>query len=316
MDYKVIIEELKTANKKLESELETLRARVQEKNPLDLFKQGDLFEKFAEMIPEMIYEADLSGNISYGNQRGLDFFGYTKNDLARGINISELFPEDCQTMFSNLRALTSPDQTSSNEYLAKKKDGTSVHIKTHSFASFHDGRIIGYRGVVTDISKQKEYENEIKREKVFLEHLYNYTPAAIAITNSSGIISMINREFTTLFGFTPEESVNRKINDLIVPEDLKDEAVMIDKLAELNAKEARQTTRKDKAGKIIHVSLIATSIVINKVNAAHVCIYRDITSERKNMLLQEILYNISSAALKQYDIKEIYPIIVHELNNI
>ena len=34
------------------------------------------------------------------------------------------------------------------------------------------------------------------------------------------------------------------------------------------------------------------------------------------MLLQEILYNISSAALKQYDIKEIYPIIVHELNKI
>ena len=100
-------------------------------------------------------------------------------------------------MISNLKALTSPDQTSSNEYLAKKKDGTSVPIKTHSFASFHDGRIIGYRGVVTDISKQKEYENQIKREKAFLEHLYNYTPAAIAITNSSGVISMINREFTT-----------------------------------------------------------------------------------------------------------------------
>ena len=27
-------------------------------------------------------------------RRGLDFFGYSKNDLARGINISELFPDE------------------------------------------------------------------------------------------------------------------------------------------------------------------------------------------------------------------------------
>ena len=39
-------------------------------------------------------------------------------------------------------------------------------------------------------------------------------------------------------------------------------------------------------------------------------------AERKNLLLQEILYNISTAALKQYDIKEIYPIIVRELSKI
>ena len=56
--------------------------------------------------------------------------------------------------------------------------------------------------------------------------------------------------------------------------------------------------------------------MINNENVAHLGIYRDITSERKNLLLQEILFNISSAALKQYDIKEIYPIIVHELSKI
>ncbi|MFN8242309.1 MAG: ATP-binding protein [Bacteroidales bacterium] len=38
--------------------------------------------------------------------------------------------------------------------------------------------------------------------------------------------------------------------------------------------------------------------------------------ERKNLMLQEILYNISNAALKQHDIKEIYPTIVSELSKI
>ncbi len=113
-----------------------------------------------------------------------------------------------------------------------------------------------------------------------------------------------------------EEAVNKNINDLVVPDDLKEEAVKIDYLASLNRKEVRQTIRKDKLGNNIHVTLVATAIVINNEIVANLGIYRDITTERKNQLLQEILFNISTAALKQYDIKEIYPIIVQELSKI
>ena len=127
---------------------------------------------------------------------------------------------------------------------------------------------------------------------------------------------MINKEFTNLFGFTTEEAFNKNINDLIVPEDLKEEAIGIDNLVSLNRKEVRQTIRKDKSGKKIHVSLIAAAMVINNEIVAQLGIYRDLTSERKNQLLQEVLFNISTAALKHFDIKEIYPIIVQELNKI
>jgi PAS domain S-box-containing protein len=287
-----------------------------QRNKDDQNKQGVVFEKFADLLPEMVYEVDLTGKILYANKHGLSFFGYSKADLQRGVNIAEIFPKSYKGMIENLKALKSPGQISSNEYFARKKDGTLVPIVTHSFALFFENKIVGYRGVVRDISKQKEYENQIIREKAFLEHLYNSTPAAIAITSPSGIISMINREFTNLFGYTLEEAVNNNINDLVVPDDLKEEATRIDSLASLNQKEVRQTLRKDKYGNKIHVTLIATAIVINNEIVANLGIYRDITYERKNQLLQEILFNISTAALKQYDIKEIYPIIVQELSKI
>ena len=289
---------------------------MQQKNIDDLNKQEIVFEKFADLLPEMVYEVDLSGKILYANKHGLNFFGFTTKDIESGVYISEIFPDSYKEMIKNLESLTSPGQISSNEYYARKKDGILVPIVTHSFALFFDNRIIGYRGVVTDISKQKEYENQIIREKAFLEHLYNSTPAAIAITSPTGIISMINREFTNLFSFTMEEAVNKNINDLVVPDDLKEEAMKIDTLASLNRKELRQTIRMDKNGNKIHVSLVATAIAINNEIVANLGIYRDITSERKNQLLQEILFNISTAALKQYDIKEIYPIIVQELSKI
>jgi PAS domain S-box-containing protein len=288
----------------------------QQKNLDDFYKQGVVFEKVAEMLPEMIYEVDITGRVLYGNKRGMDFFGYTKSDLERGVSISELFPDCYLQMIENLKSLKSPEATSSNEYIARKKDGTKVPIVTHSFATFLNDKIIAYRGVVTDISKQKEYENQIIREKAFLEHLYNSTPVAIATTNASGIISMVNREFTTLFGYTPEEAVNKNVNDLVVPEYLIDEAREIDRNASSNKSDVIHTVRKNKSGNHIHVSLVATSIIINSEVVAHLGIYRDITTERKGQLVQEILYNISTAALKQYDIKEIYPIIVNELGKI
>lgn len=278
--------------------------------------QGAVFEKLADLLPEMVYEVDLTGKVLYANKQGLTFFGYTLQDVKNGVYISEIFPESYLKMIENLKALTKPGQISSNEYTGRKKDGTKVPIVTHSFGIFFEDRIVGYRGVVTDISKQKEYENQIIREKAFLEHLYNSTPAAIAITSPSGIVSMINREFTSLFGFTLEEAVNRNINDLIVPDEKRDEAVKIDQLASLNQKEVRQTIRKDRNGNRIHVSLVATAVAINNEIVANLGIYRDITAERKNQLLQEILYNISTAALKQYDIKQLYPIIVQELRKI
>ncbi len=289
---------------------------IQQKYLDDFYKQGAVFEKVAEMLPEMIYEVDISGKILFANKRGLEFFGYSKEELEKGVYISEMFPDNYRQMISNLRSLNSREAASSNEYLAKKKDGTKVPIVTHSFATFLNDKIIAYRGVVTDISKQKEYENQIIREKAFLEHLYNSTPAAIAITNSSGILSMVNREFTNLFGFSPEEAINRSINNLIVPDNLKEEAEDIDRKASEDVSNVIQTIRKNKSGNQIHVSLKATSIIINNEVVAHLGIYRDITSERKGQLVQEILYNISTAALKQYDIKEIYPIIVSELSKI
>jgi PAS domain S-box-containing protein len=282
----------------------------------DISRQSTLFERLADMLPEMIYEVDLTGKITYTNSHGIKYFGYTKEDLGRGVNISEIFPDSYKQMISNLAALKTPEDISSNEYYARKKDGSLLPIVTHSFAVFHNGKIIGFRGTIADISKQKQYEEQIKREKAFLEHLIDSTPEAIAMTDISGKISLVNKEFSKIFGYSSEESINRNINDLIVPDELSSEAREIESLAFGPEKLTKQTVRKDKYGNLIQVALVATGISIDNEPVSFIRMYRDISTERKNQLLQEILYNISSEALKQMDIKEIYPTIVHELSKI
>lgn len=155
-----------------------------------------------------------------------------------------------------------------------------------------------------------------QKEKAYLEHLIDSNPVAIGITDMDGRITMINKEFTRLFGYTAHEALNNYVDDLIVPDDLKEEALKISTIASHKRTEVKETVRIDKSGNRIYVSLIATSIIVNNQPVACIGIYRDVTSERKNQLLQEILYNISSAALNQSAIKDIYPIIVKELSKI
>jgi len=296
--------------------LVTWEPGLAQKDEYDIYRQNLIFERFADLLPEMIYEVDISGRVLYANQQGLKFFGYTREDLEKGVHISEVFPGNYQQMISNLKALKSPDQIASNEYNATRKDGSIVPILTHSFALIHNDRIIGYRGVVTDISRQKNYEDQINREKAFLEHLVDSIPEAIAIFNREGKISNINKEFTNLFGYTGEDAIGRNIDELIVPEELKTESEGIDTLTLEKHKVVRQTIRQDKNGNRIQVSLIASNMVINDEVVASLGIYRDISFERKSQLIQDILYNISTAALNQIDVKDIYPTIVHELNKI
>jgi PAS domain S-box-containing protein len=284
---------------------------------MDIIRHGTVFEKFSDTLPEMIYEIDLSGRVTYANSEGLKYFGYRREDFEKGLSITDIFPqEELVRVFKNLETLNKPGATTSNKYFAWKKDRSLIPIVAKTFGIFQDKELIGYRGMVTDISDKLKVEEQIIREKAFLENLIDSTPEAIVITDIPGKITLINREFTNLFGYTSEEAIDKYIDDLVVPDELKDEALQIDGLALLNKKEIRETIRKDKFGNRIHVSLIASTVMISDVTVAHLGIYRDSTTEMKNKLIQDILFNISTAALKQFDIKDIYPTIVSELSKI
>src|SRR5271157_3143305 len=57
-------------------------------------KQGQEIRDIIESLSEMIFEADKVGNIVYANRITLDTLGYTKDDLAKGVNILDLVTKE------------------------------------------------------------------------------------------------------------------------------------------------------------------------------------------------------------------------------
>ncbi len=58
----------------------------------DLSKQNALFKKFSEMLPEMIYEVDLTGKILFANKYGLEFFGLYERGSSKRFEYFKSFP--------------------------------------------------------------------------------------------------------------------------------------------------------------------------------------------------------------------------------
>lgn len=118
------------------------------------------FRETADLLPDMIYEADLGLNLHYANQSCLAAFGYTQDDLHRGANIRDLMtPADVVRAEQALRQIAAVGGPSFGIYDLRAKDGSTTRCEIHTTTMRdEDGNTIGFRGVLRDISEREKVE--------------------------------------------------------------------------------------------------------------------------------------------------------------
>ncbi|NIA20204.1 MAG: PAS domain S-box protein [Xanthomonadaceae bacterium] len=120
------------------------------------------FRDLADMLPEAIFEIDNNMKLTYANQRASELFGYTEEDFDHGLDsIDLLVPEDRERAREILARRLRGEKIGSVEYQALKKDGTSFPILHHMIAIIKDREIVGFRGVIVDLTERKQAEEEI-----------------------------------------------------------------------------------------------------------------------------------------------------------
>src|SRR5690606_37354106 len=72
------------------------------------------------------------------------------------------------------------------------------------------GALIGYDGLITDITERKRAEESLKLQSAALEAAAN----AIVITDGDGMVIWVNTAFTRMTGYTLEESVDKDLGFL------------------------------------------------------------------------------------------------------
>ncbi|MBN1270082.1 MAG: PAS domain S-box protein [Kiritimatiellae bacterium] len=122
------------------------------------------FRVFAELLPQVVYEATTDGRITFVNRSAYRLFGYTPEDVAAGFSGLSIFaPEDVPTVKRNLQRLLAGEELGGDEYTAVTKDGRRFPVIVYSSRIVREGKTAGMRGILVDITERKQAEQKIER---------------------------------------------------------------------------------------------------------------------------------------------------------
>jgi len=125
------------------------------------------YREFADFLPQVVFEIDLAGNITYVNRFASTMFGYMAEDLpAGGVNVlAMLVPEERTRARGTIERVAQGRAPASEEYTGLRKDGTTFPIALYSSPVLAEGRAIGLRGLVIDLTDLKAAERELRESE-------------------------------------------------------------------------------------------------------------------------------------------------------
>jgi len=144
------------------------------------------------------------------------------------------------------------------------------------------------RALMEEIEEHKDTLKKLKTQKIYFEGLFQASPDAIAILDTSDRIIQINKSFEKIFGFHKDKIKGFRVSELIVPYRLKGENKKYTKEVAKGKTVKFESIRQTKRGDKIDVSVVSSPIILDKNQLAVYSIYRDISSRKKALMkLQE-----------------------------
>ena len=178
------------------------------------------FRDIAELLPEVVFECDIQGNLTFVNKAAFGKFGYTQEEFDRGVVVYQFIaPVDRKKVDENIGKIIRGIEKGPFEYIALRKDGTEFPVTTYSSVIIHDGRPVGLRGILVDITEQKEAERKIRFLKEYNENILESNPNPMIVVKGKQI-EYVNKSFVSIFGETKNEYITRNLKDVIPSESL------------------------------------------------------------------------------------------------
>jgi len=177
----------------------------------DLRNSEKRFRELAELLPEIVYEMDNNGILTFVNEEAYNITGYTREDIENGFAaVTLLVPEDrAKALEAIKKVMVGHENVPHHEYRAMRKDGTTFPVITRYSNIVRNGKIEGIRGIFFDLSEQKraeEKQRELEKHLVQTRHLESLAQLA------GGLAHDFNNLLTGILG-------NASLAKIDIPED-------------------------------------------------------------------------------------------------
>lgn len=124
----------------------------------------------------------------------------------------------------------------------------------------------------------------MNNEAIYFRHLFQGLPAGVVLLDRHDCVIDCNHGFVDLFGYKREETLGNKINDLIVPDHLKNEGWDATSKVASGKSVDLETVRKTKNNRLIHVSITGRPFTLQSGELSVIAIYQDISTKKQTEL--------------------------------
>jgi PAS domain S-box-containing protein len=254
-----------------------------------------MFASLLATIPVAVVATDLESTVMSWNPAAESLFGYSSQE-AMGQLIDDLIANrpDLRNEAAAFKAETARTGSFQGITRRMRKDGSLVDVELRAASIEIDGVPSGYYATYHDVT-------ELQRQKQYYESLLELSPTAIGIVDLEDRITAWNPAAQELFGYTGDEAVGQKIDDLVATNDeLHGEAVGISARATQGPIQLiTRRTRKD--GSSVDVDLRVAPLIVNGERIGLFALYHDISELQRQKQYYSSLLELSPTAIVAVD---------------
>ena len=126
------------------------------------------FHDLARLLPQIVFETDQSGNITFSNREGRRVLGYTQEDIERNpALLNYVAKENREFAGRQMEKVVNgeDDGVNNNEYRLLRKNGTMLLVNVYIVPVMENGVITGMLGIATDITHKRRAEQDRLRSE-------------------------------------------------------------------------------------------------------------------------------------------------------
>jgi PAS domain S-box-containing protein len=175
------------------------------------------YRSLFEQASDAILLTDLRGNFVDANASLLNMLGYAREQLL-GMNITEIIdPEDLKGRPVQLDALIAGSNIL-NERRMVARDGTIRDVEAN-VTRINQNNLLA---IVRDVTELRKAQRQTQISEAKFRGAFEYSAIGMTIVSLEGRWLRVNREFASMVGYTEEELLGRRFQDLTHPDDISD----------------------------------------------------------------------------------------------
>ena len=262
----------------------------------------DLFESIQDPVGIFVGK---EGHLIDYNTAFKKSSGYTDEELKGKVFLDFVHSDDRAMVLEKYRTEYSEDEFPMiYEIRGVNKKGECIPLELSVSTYKKKGKVIGIEVIHRDLTERKKAEMSLRESQGRFEGLFQGNPEAAAYLGPDYRIQDVNPRFEKLFGYSLEEVKGKHINDVVVPDDRREEGETLDRDAR-KGYVYRNTVRRKKDGSLVQVSVSAAPIANESGVTGIVAMYKDISdlksAEKRMDVMNEKLRVVGG--LTRHDIR-------------